>query len=208
VDFNNTEKTAEQPEYDLIPKLYFDLDGTSVMYAAQKNNKKYLVFKGKEISLPDDASIESLVQIPNRNGVGYIVVTNQSYVFREAFVPNPRKDIAYSEATGLAYSSDGSHYAFIAARGKKVFLVADGKEGIEFDFIGGPVMFSPDGTKIVYRARINDKRFVVVAATDGTIIRKHPEYEMVLPFKFTKDGKSVAYGVKNGQELWWKVEKL
>jgi len=40
------------------------------------------------------------------------------------------------------------------------------------------------------------------------MIRRHPSYEMVFPVVFTADGKSVAYGVKDGRKLIWKVEKL
>ena len=69
-------------------------------------------------------------------------------------------------------------------------------------------MFSPDGKFIVYRARKAGKRFVVVADTNGKTIRRHPSYEQVFQPVFTDDGKSVAYGVKDGNELWWKVEKM
>jgi hypothetical protein len=30
----------------------------------------------------------------------------------------------------------------------------------------------------------------------------------VYPPVFTADGGSVAYGTKDGKEIWWKVEKL
>jgi Tol biopolymer transport system component len=89
----------------------------------------------------------------------------------------------------------------------RCFVVVNGKEGPSFEMVVSP-MFSPDGTKLVYRAREGGKRFVVVADADGRVIRRQPEYEMVFSTVFTEDGSSVAYGAKNGNELWWKVEKL
>ncbi len=52
------------------------------------------------------------------------------------------------------------------------------------------------------------QRFVVVADANGKVIRQHPSYEQVFPVVFTADGKSVAHGVKDGNKLIWKVEKL
>jgi len=60
----------------------------------------------------------------------------------------------------------------------------------------------------VYRARQDNKRFVVVADTNGTILKRHQGYDQVFETVFTADGKSVAYGVKDGNQIVWKVEKL
>ncbi len=43
---------------------------------------------------------------------------------------------------------------------------------------------------------------------NGKTITQHPSYEQVFQPVFTADGKSVAYGVKNGNKLIWKVENL
>jgi len=69
-------------------------------------------------------------------------------------------------------------------------------------------IFSPDEKFLVYRARKDGKRFVVVADTRGKTITQQPSYEQVFQPVFTADGKSVAYGVKDGNKLIWKVEKL
>jgi hypothetical protein len=60
----------------------------------------------------------------------------------------------------------------------------------------------------VFRARSAGKRFLVVANRLGQILREHPPYEAVWEYRFSPDGKYVGYGVKSGQELWWKVEKI
>ena len=86
-------------------------------------------------------------------------------------------------------------------------MVANGQAGPAFDRAVAP-RFSPDGRFLVYRARQDGKRFVVVADATGKTIRQHPAYEQVFPVQFTADGKSVAYGVKDGLRLRWIVEPL
>lgn len=44
--------------------------------------------------------------------------------------------------------------------------------------------------------------------TGGKILKTHPAYEQVFDVQFTADGKSVAYGVKDGNKLKWVVEVL
>jgi Tol biopolymer transport system component len=83
----------------------------------------------------------------------------------------------------------------------------NGKEGPAFERVVTPV-FSPDDKRLVYRARKDGKRFVVVADTGGKTIKQHPAYEQVFQTVFTADGKSIAYGVKDGKKLIWKVEKI
>jgi hypothetical protein len=61
---------------------------------------------------------------------------------------------------------------------------------------------------VVYRARRRDERFVVQANARGQTIREHPHYQAVFDFVFSPDGRQVGYGVRDGRELWWRVEKL
>lgn len=207
VDFLKPDQSVDGPLYDAVQKLVFDTDGVSVAYAAQRGPARYLVFKGTEQRLPNDAEIEALAIHPDQKGVGAIIASQEKYYLFEAFVSSPSTEKKYSEATGIVYSRDGRHHAYAAAQGKDVFAVIDGKEGPVFDMIVKP-QFSPDGSSVVYRARKDGKRFVVVSDLNGKVIRQHAAYEQVFPPVFTADGKSVAYGVKDGNQLIWKVEKL
>ena len=85
------------------------------------------------------------------------------------------------------------------------FAVLDGKEGPPFDRVVTPV-FSPDGRFLAYRARKDGRRFVVVADTRGGGLSVHPAYDQVFPVRFAADGKSIAYGAKDGAKAGWKVE--
>ena len=113
----------------------------------------------------------------------------------------------YDEAVNLVYSKDARFYAYAARKGRNWFVVVNGKEGPAFDRVVTP-LFSPDSKYLVYRARKNGKRFVVIADISGKTIQLHPAYEQVHQTVFTPDGKPVAYGVKDGRRLIWKVEKL
>jgi hypothetical protein len=105
------------------------------------------------------------------------------------------------------FSADGAHFALVAGASSKSYLVIDNYEGPKYDKIVSP-RFSPDNNFILYRARNIGQRFVVISDLLGKTIREHPHYEAVWDSVFSPDGKSVGYGVRVGQELWWKVEKL
>ena len=113
----------------------------------------------------------------------------------------------YEEAASLTYSKSGN-YVYTARNGKEWFIVVNGMEGPAFDRVIAP-LFTPDGKYVVYRARKEGKRFAVVAdAASGKTVRQHPSYEQVSDVLFSTDGKSVEYGVKDGNRLLWKIEAL
>lgn len=207
VDFNKPDQITEGAVFDAILKPVFGSDGVSVAYAAQRGRNRYLVYDGKEQRLPDDADIESIAIHPDHKGVGAIMASQEKYFLLEAFLARAASEKKYDEATGLVYSKDGSHHAYVAAQDKSVFAVVDGNEGPVYDMIVKP-SFTPDGKSVIYRARKDGQRFLIVSDLNGKVIRQHAAYEQVFPPVFTADGKSVAYGVKDGNQLIWKVEKL
>jgi len=205
--FDRPDAVTEGPQYDSISNLVFGADGVSVAYIAERGGKRFLALNGKEERLPDGAPAGPPVVRPDNNGVGVILNSAAGFVLHQAFFNDGSKNKASDEAADLVYSSDSSLYAYVARKGDAWFVVVNGKEGPAFDRVVTP-MFSPDGSRLVYRARQDGKRFVVVADANGKVIRQHPAYEQVFPVAFTADGKSVAYGVKDGNKLIWKVEKL
>jgi hypothetical protein len=196
----------EGPRYDLIGYLVFGSGSLSLSYTAQRDGKNYIVLNGKEEALPDASPVAPPVIRPDRKGVGIILGAREIFLY-EAFYSEGRKEKQYEEADYLTYNRNGSIHAYAARKGKDWFVVVNGKEGPAFDRVVKPI-FSPGGEKLVYRARKDGKRFIVVADESGKTISQHPAYEQVFQPVFTADGKSVAYGVKDGQKLIWKVEKL
>lgn len=210
IDFKFSEPDAvhEGTLYDLIEKLTFSDDGDSIVYCALKDGKRLIVFDGREEILPKGHLPQLPVVRPDKKGVGVILEWQNHYFLHQAFLKNKEKFKRYDEAQDLVYSKDSRSYAYAARRGNDWFIVLNGKELPAFDRVVTP-LFSPDNRYLVYRARKEGKRFVVLAdAKTGKTIRQYPSYEQVFPVVFTEDGKSIAYGVKDGNKLVWKVEKL
>ncbi|MBI4827085.1 MAG: PD40 domain-containing protein [Nitrospirae bacterium] len=212
--FSQPDLVKEGPLYDSIDKLdyieniLFGSDSASLVYTAKRDGKSYIVLNGAEEELPmPDGLRWSPVIRPDGKGVGLIMAVGKERVFYEAFMKDDMKRKRYDEAAMPVYSDDSSQHAYCARRGKDIFIVVNGKEGPVFDYVVAPI-FSPDGSRLVYRARKDNKRLLVVSDTNGKVIRQLPAYDMIFDTLFTADGKSVAYGVKDGNELWWKVEKL
>ena len=185
----------------------FGADGASLSYVAEKGGKRFLILNGKEELLPAGAVSGVPVIRPDNKGAGIIMISKDGSFLHQAFFHDGVKEKQYDETADLVYSKDGSMHAYAARKGNNWLVVVNGREGPVFDRVVTPV-FGPDSKLFVYRARKDDKRFVVVADAVGNVLRQHPSYEQVFPLVFTADGKSVAYGIKDGQKLIWKVEKL
>jgi Tol biopolymer transport system component len=205
------EKVHMSATYDLIKFISLSRDGNSVAFIAGKNGKIYLVINGREYLLPGNLAIAGAPILRDDGAAATVVLESLNgkapssdllYQTGQRFDDSKR----FGGIREVVYSTAGT-LAFVAKDGDRYFTVINGKPGPEFDAVVAP-MFSPDGRKLVYRAREGAKRLVVIANTDGTEHRRMPSYEMVFTTSFTDDGKSVAYGVKEGNKLVWKVEKL
>jgi Tol biopolymer transport system component len=193
--------------YDGAHVLTFSPDGSSLAYLAERSGKGLVVMDDKEEPLPAGGVAGMPVIRPGRGVVGVLTVSGDSVVLREYFGKAGQGEVGHEEAEGLVYGGDGGSYAYAARKGERWFVVANGREGPSFDRVVTP-QFSPDGKWLVYRARKDGRRFVVIANADGTTARQGPAYEQVHEVHFSTDGKSVAYGAKDGRQLIWKVEPL
>jgi Tol biopolymer transport system component len=194
-------------QYDVIKKIAFGTDNVSLAYYAERDGKSFMVLNGREETLPEGMMMEPPVIRSDQKGVGAIIATNKTAYLHHSFDATGQKDKEYDEVANLVYSSDSRFYTYAARKGNDWFAVVNSTEGPVFDRVVTPLI-SPDGKFLVYRARKDGKRFVVVADSSARTIKTHPIYEQVFDVQFTADGKSVAYGVKDGQKLIWKVERL
>jgi hypothetical protein len=192
---------------DDVSDPVFGPDGDSLAYILERSGQRYLVLDGRESPLPPGDLVGDPVIRPDRKTAGIFMATGGPMPWRQLFLDGRRSGPAQEEAEELVFTGDGRTYAHAARRGAHWFVVVGGQEGPAHDRVVSPA-FSPDGKFLVYRARKDGARFVVVADLSGRTIRQHPSYEQVFPVLFTADGKSVAYGVKDGQRLAWKVEPL
>jgi Tol biopolymer transport system component len=203
----DTENVKEGKQYDAILNLAFASDGVSTIYVAQRGGERLIVLGGMEEVLPEGETAGLPVVSPDNKRAGVIMASKEGLFLHQAFTKERPEEKRYEEAADLVYSGDSTMQAYTARKGDSWFIVLNGKEGPAFDRVVTP-LFSPDNSRLIYRARKEGKRFVVVADNNGNIIKQHPSYEQVFQPVFTADGKSIAYGVKDGPKLVWKVERL
>lgn len=205
-------KTGKNHTGGRISRLTFAPDNGSLAYTyIIDENNRYLVYNGNEVKIPaGDEFLSQLIVFAEPNGVGVIVGMAVRAGLFNAFASKPKHERNFGFISDYIASKDGRHHAYLAIEtGGETLqrLVVDGNEGQKFEKIVSP-LFSPDGRLIAYRARQDGKRFLVISDLNGKVVNKHKNYDMVFQPVFSMDGKSVAYAVLDGNELWWKVEKL
>jgi hypothetical protein len=179
-----------------------------VAYSAQRDGERYFVLDGREERLLPGVQVTTFPVIrPDGRSAAAALIVGDAVVLRQFFASDAAAPLSYSGIDGLVFSPDGCHFAFAVELPDRNFVVVDGKEGPPFDRVVTPV-FSPDGRSVAYRARKDGQRFVVVADGNGQTMRQLSPHEQVFPVRFTADGKKLAYGVKDGRQLAWKVETL
>lgn len=196
---------ARGPEFDGVNSPAFSRDGTSIAYLAERGKAQLVVRDGQEAALVAGHPVGPPVIIPGGKGVGILLASMSGAVLlREYFLDPKPGEPSCDEAEGLVYAPDGRSRAYAARKGASWAIVLNGVPGPAFDRVVSPV-FSPDGKVLAYRARKDGRRFAVVADVARGAVSVHAAYEQVFPVVFTPDGGSVAYGVKDGAELGWKV---
>ena len=205
--FNSPQTTTAGASYNSISNLSYSRQSNTFSYVAERGGASYLVLNGKEEKLPKGTVVADPVIRPHAQEAGIIISSMEGVYLHQVFKTSDQDEARYDMVDSLAYSNDGKLHAYAAFKNESWRIVVNGKEGPAFDRAIGPV-FSPDDKYLVYRARQDGKRFLVVADTSVGTIRQHQAYDMVYPPVFTADGTSVAYGAKLGRELWWKVENL
>lgn len=209
VDMLRPEIVDEGKVYDDLRNAAFGEHGSTLAYAATERGINMLVINGKEERFPEAAVVGMTVLRPDNTSAALTMADKEGVFVHQGFVGKSSSGDHYEEADGVVYSRDGSKLAFAARNGKSWFLVVNGKKSpVSFDKIVS-VQFVPDGSKVVFRARKADKRLIAVAdAMTGSIIKEYQGYERVFEPVFTPDGKSIAYGVKDGRNLYWRVEGI
>jgi dipeptidyl aminopeptidase/acylaminoacyl peptidase len=147
-----------------------------------------------------------------------------------AVVENGKEGKPYDAISRLAFSPDGRRLAYVADEGGKKILVVDGDEGkpyasiVETDslerlhnckegdcwdafYIERPFIFSPDGQRVAYVARVGEKRFNVSekwsVVVDG---KEQSPYEGIGGLTFSSDSRHVAYVAGEGPKQFVVVD--
>lgn len=206
-------ETLATPPAGAIVRKRFSADNRSFVYTTMTDDyQRFLYYNGRVEKVPkkDDEIMSDPLVLTDPERVGFVVGNAFKVGFTTAFTKDKKTEKAYGYISDFVASPDGRHHAYIAidAGGEeRMRVVADGNEGPLFDKIVSP-LFSPDNRFLVYRARQDGRRFLVVSDLKGRIVSRHKAYDMVFQQVFVGGGGAVAYGVLDGNEVWWKVEKL
>lgn len=211
VDFQSREILSHSEFDGTITHLSFSPDNRSLSYSVWKDQKeRFILYGDKKEKIPDgDEFMSDPLVLSEPESVGVIVGNYYQMRLYRAFQNKNKNGRIYGFISDFVTSKDGRNHAYIAVNAGPPLhrIVVNGNEGPTFDKIVSPV-FSPDGNHLAYRARQDGKRFLVVSDMKGKVVRRHKDYAMVFQPVFSADGASVAYGVLDGNELWWKVEKV
>jgi hypothetical protein len=125
---------------------------------------------------------------PQFSGDGQHIAYSGERQKRLFFVVDGQESAPYDreDLIAPAFSSDGKHVAYTATRDQKHVLVVDGVESA-IPHPAGPLrLFSPDGRKFAYVAKLAGREKLVVG---GEISH---EYDSILSVQFSPDGRRTA----------------
>lgn len=188
--------------FDAVALVAVSRDGRHLAFLARRGERHLLVKDGAELGLPRlDSPLE--LQVGDDGRALLTGITQEGVV---VLLDGKQIGKAYEGAYFPLLAPAGG-VTFLAEREGRNVLVVDGEEGPTWDKAVGPA-FTPDGSRLVYRARQDGQRFVVVADRRGKTLRELPRAEAVFEFVLAPDGRSVGYGVQVGREFSWRVEPL
>lgn len=177
---------------------------------------KVIAFRGDKKEVPDkhDDSCgttftvwgwgeEPVIFPGNCGGIGIMTEDGSAitYTLREgrewkSFIRRRDSSVIPVNSEFVTFSPDGKHYALERqTRDKKFksYMVVDGKDGKQYDFIYDRIYFSPDGSKVAYvavngDAVVSEDRFVVVNEE-----KQSQHFSEVSSLRFSPDSKRLAY---------------
>ncbi len=111
----------------------------------------------------------------------------------------------YWMAGHVLFSKDGRHAAFPAQLEKadkpQWRMIVDGKAGDAFDTLDdSQMLFSPDGSRLAYKAVQADRQFFVVDGVPG------PHYDGVVAPVFSDNGARFAYLAKQADQEFYVID--
>ncbi len=207
-DFDNVSERIKFASADIVPA--YVIDPATLRFAARaKEGKSWVLVVDGQQRGPTFESLKSVVLSPGGQHIVYSGKQGGHWVRvlddKQLGPPSEKLDGGF-----WFWGRKPAHYhslpdflvpAFLAYSTRperKWPIVTDINVGLEFDEVDRPV-FSPDGQRLAYTAKIAKKREIIVL--DG---KEGPEFEEVGAPRFSPDGKRLAYAARQGKK-WFVV---
>lgn len=192
--------------YDSVNRVQFSPDGAHAMYEAREGEQEFVVFDGKESKRYGRVTL-----VPDSWAGGRSAFQAESYCPQDIpglaqscpvfMVMNGKEGPTYRSIGEFSTkaSPDNTKFAYVGIKenGKRV-LVVDGEAGKEYDSIDGKLnhygmdFFTPIGNKLIFKAQVGDKHFMVVEGKEGKA------YDYITSVFATIDGAHMAYVAAQG----------
>jgi roadblock/LC7 domain-containing protein len=208
----------KQGSYDYIGsnivkdlRVLYSPDGRSMAYGAQIKDMWTVVVNGKQGKSYD--AIGGLIFSPDGAQVAYAAKTDDKWTA----VANGKEGKSYDAISRLLFSPDGKRLAYLADAGEKKIVVVDGGEGKPYASIveaelmkqkhgckdevcwdafyaEKPFLFSPDGKRVAYVAKVGEKRLNVSEKWSVVVggVEQRP-YDGIGDLNFSPSSRHVAY---------------
>ena len=179
------------PSFDSVYYPVFARDAKTTTYIGKQGDKYVSITDGKQGEMFDDISF------PANSRYGTTVAYRAKQDGKWFVVVNGKRGPTFdSIEDGPAISEDGSKVAYVAyessvqstpGAARKVLMIGDRRQELDYATTVYGLIFSPEGSRVAYKVRKNNKYYVV----DGD--RRGPEYDLITSMVFTPDGSRVAY---------------
>jgi len=189
----------EEKAYDSIGEdtPIFSPDGKRIAYVIVVDDKWIVVVDGKEGKQYDDIASTFLFS-PDSKRLAYIARRGN----KQTLVVDGKEGKLYDGILKdtFVFSPDSKRFAYAARESYKyAFVVIDDIEQKRYDGIAN-LIFSPNGNRVAYMAKLGDKRVVVIDGKDNKLYDDLVQSSII----FSADGKHVSYGAKSGDK-WFMV---
>lgn len=180
----------------------FSSDSQHFIYFARNADRHWaVVLDGKEGKSYAGWNLSNPVFSPDGKRLAFVVITELQVKGGSYIVLDGQESPRYMNAWlgPVRFSADSRHTAYNATRdNKKWFIVADGVEGMSYDFVG-QLSYNPTSMQLAYVANTGKKSFLIY---DGKIGK---QYDQIVDLKFSEDGKTIVFAAYLAKNKKWYV---